>query len=125
MRLIDEFFIIENMSDTEYGFYAELRTNPEHFIYKAHFPGNPITPGVCIIQAAGELLENRLNRELFLKSIKTIKFLSVITPKYGKTIKYVFSFITEDENGVNTQVLVRDDVTIYAKISMTFSNVQL
>ena len=125
MRLTDDFFLIEHEGNTENGFYVELLTNPKHYIYKAHFPGNPITPGVCIIQAAGELLENKLNRKLFLKSIKTIKFLSVITPKYGKTIKYVFSFITEDENGVNTRVLVRDDVTIYAKISMTFSNVQL
>ena len=125
MRLTDKFFFIETTKDTEDGFEAFLRPNPEHSIYKAHFPGNPITPGVCVIQTAGELLESRLNRKLYLKSIKNVKFLSVIIPEEGKKIKYSFSNIAEDDNGVKTQVLVSDNDMVYAKISLIFSNVQI
>ena len=125
MRLTDGFFIIESTHDTEGGFEAVLHTNPEHPIYKAHFPGSPITPGVCIIQAAGELLEKQLGRKLYLQSIKNVKFLMVIIPEEGKKIKYSFSNITEDENGVKTQVVVSDDSTVYAKISLIFSNERL
>lgn len=125
MRLTDGFFIIESIQDTEGGFETVLRTNPEHPIYKAHFPGSPITPGVCIIQAAGELLEKKLNRKLYLKTVKNVKFLSVIIPDEGKKIRYSFSNIAEDENGVKTQVVVSDDSTVYAKISLIFSNERL
>ena len=125
MRLTDGFFIIESTQDTEGGFEAVLRTNPEHPIYKAHFPGSPITPGVCIIQAAGELLEKKLNRKLYLKTVKNVKFLSVIIPEDGKKIKYSFSNIIEDGSGVKAQVLVSDDASVYAKISLIFSNVRL
>ena len=125
MRLTDDFFIIESTNDTEGGFEVELRTNPAHFIYKSHFPRNSITPGVCIVQAAGELLEKKLNRRLYLKTVKNIKFLSVIIPEEGKKIRYSFSNIAEDENGVKTQVVVSDDSTVYAKISLIFSNVRI
>lgn len=122
MRLTDSFLIVESTQNTECGFEAVLRTNPEHPIYKAHFPGSPITPGVCVIQAAGELLANKLGRKLYLQSIKNVKFLMVIIPEEGKKIKYNFSNIVEDENGIKTQVVVSDESTIYAKISLIFSN---
>ena len=124
MRLTEGFFIVETTNDTENGFEAVLRTNPEHPIYKAHFPGNPITPGVCIIQAAGELLENQLGRKLYLKTVKNVKFLSVIIPEEGKKIKYSFSNIIEDDSIVKTQVLVSDDAAVYAKISLIFNYVR-
>ncbi len=125
MRLTEGFFIIESTNDSDNGFEAVLRTNPVHPIYKAHFPGSPITPGVCVIQAAGELLENKLGRKLYLQSIKNVKFLMVIIPEEGKKIRYSFSNIVEDESGVKAQVVVSDDATVYAKISLIFSNVRL
>lgn len=125
MRLTEGFFIIESTHDIEDVYEVVLRTNPAHPIYQAHFPGSPITPGVCLIQAAGELLENKLGRKLYLQSIKNVKFLLVLVPEEGKKIKYVFSNIVEDENGVKTQVLINDDTTVYAKISLVFSNVRL
>lgn len=125
MRLTEGFFIIESTNDSDNGFEAVLRTNPEHPIYKAHFPGSPITPGVCVIQAAGELLENKLGRKLYLQSIKNVKFLMVIIPEEGKKIRYSFSNIVEDESGVKAQVVVSDDAMVYAKISLIFSNVRL
>lgn len=125
MRLTEGFFIIELTHDIEGAYEVVLRTNPAHPIYQAHFPGSPITPGVCLIQAAGELLENKLGRKLYLQSIKNVKFLLVLVPEEGKKIKYVFSNIVEDENGVKTQVLINDDTTVYAKISLVFSNVRL
>ena len=125
MRLTDSFFIIESTQDTEGGFEAVLRTNPEHPIYKAHFPGSPITPGVCIIQAAGELLEKKLNRKLYLKTVKNVKFLSVIIPEEGKKIRYNLSNMVDDENGCKAQIPVSDDASVYAKISLIFSNERL
>ena len=125
MRLTDGFFIIESIQDTEGGFETVLRTNPEHPIYKAHFPGSPITPGVCIIQAAGELLERKLGRKLYLKTVKNVKFLSVIIPEEGKNIKYSLSNIVEDEKGCKAQIIVSDETSVYAKISLIFSNERL
>lgn len=119
--MTDNLYTTINVEDTENGFVAEIETNPSHIIYKAHFPGNPITPGVCIIKTARELLENKINRKLWLKTVKNVKFLSVIIPDEGKRIKYAFSNFKEEENGCKVQVQVNDETTIYAKISLIFS----
>ena len=57
-----------------------VRMNPEHIIYSAHFPGDPITPGVCIIQMGVELLGRALGRTLELSAVKNVKFLSILRP---------------------------------------------
>ena len=72
--MTDNLYTTINVEDTENGFVAEIETNPSHIIYKAHFPGNPITPGVCIIKTARELLENKINRKLWLKTKKLSYF---------------------------------------------------
>ena len=120
MKLLDQLFILDETNETENGFEAVLQTNPEHLIYSAHFPGNPITPGVCIIQIANELLEKQLGKRLILKTIKNVKFLSVIIPAEGKKIKYAFSGIAETETGYKTQVVVSDETMVYAKMSLLF-----
>lgn len=43
--------------------HFELALNPSCFIYQAHFPGEPITPGVCIVQMGKELPGRTLGRE--------------------------------------------------------------
>lgn len=120
MKLLDQLFILDEITETENGFEAVLKTNPEHLIYSAHFPGNPITPGVCIIQIANELLEKQLGKRLYLNIIKNVKFLSVIIPAEGKKIKYAFSGIAETETGCKTQVVVSDETMVYAKMSLIF-----
>ena len=50
MKLLNDFCTIAG-GDTD---KIWLRLNPDHPIYHAHFPGNPITPGVCIVQIVGE-----------------------------------------------------------------------
>lgn len=121
MKLLDEFFFVKEIKDEENGFVALLQVNPEHFIYKAHFPGNPITPGVCIVQAASELLQCKLNRNLFLKNVKNVKFLSTIIPSEGKIIKCSFSSISEEENSCKAQLIVSDETSTFAKISVVYS----
>ncbi len=54
-------------------------------IYKAHFPGFPVTPGVCIVGMAVELASALSGRKLSLSEAKDIKFVMPITPK-GETV---------------------------------------
>lgn len=52
----------------------------EHGIYAAHFPGSPITPGVCLVQMAVELLSCHLGREVVMQSLSGTKFLKPVCP---------------------------------------------
>jgi len=65
--------------------FGELKTNavfnfPKKFIgFKGHFPNNPILPGVCKIQAAILVLEERKQRNIRLSEIILAKFFTPVT----------------------------------------------
>ena len=121
MNFLDNLFILNSIDGTENGFTALLRCNPEHLIYQAHFPDNPITPGACLLQIAGELLQRKLGRPLFLKSSKNVKYLNVLIPAENKEVRFVFSNLVETETECKAQVVIADEAQVYTKMSLTFS----
>ena len=64
MKLLNSLYSIVSESVTESGRDYNIVLDAEHFIYKAHFPGEPITPGVCIMQIAVELLSLHCGKPL-------------------------------------------------------------
>jgi 3-hydroxyacyl-[acyl-carrier-protein] dehydratase len=118
MKLIHDFYRIEQVNGGETEFEYTLSLNKDHFIYKAHFPGNPVTPGVCIIQLCKELMEFRLEKLFFLKKIVNVKFLSVINPLVLEHIQVTFSKIVPMEEGYKFSALVHWESTIFAKLNL-------
>lgn len=98
----------------------ELRLDPECFIYKAHFPGQPITPGVCIVQTAKELLEEMTGKALDIVFAKNVKFLSVVTPADSPTLVYNINKVAWSEDGqeVKAQMAVSSSTEAKAKVSL-------
>lgn len=121
MNFLDNLFILNSIDGTENGFTAHLHCNPEHLIYQAHFPGNPITPGACLLQTAGEKKKKKLGRPLFLKSSKNVKYLNVLIPAKDKEVRLTFSNIAETETECKAQVVIADETQVYTKMSLTFS----
>ena len=95
-----------------------IRLNPEHFIYKAHFPGEPITPGVCIMQIAKELLEMSIGLSLELSCVRNVKFLRIISPAEVTEVDYVLQKIVRENDEVKVQVSVTSGEDTYAKLSL-------
>ena len=112
MRLNGDFFRIESrlegLPQGQSGFNVIL--NPDHLIYRAHFPGQPVTPGVCILQMIQELLLEQVGTRLYISKIKNAKFISMISPVSDGRISVVFNSVTEDEGGIKAQgVVARPD----------------
>lgn len=99
---------------------------PSCFIYQAHFPGEPITPGVCIVQIGKELVEDLLTEQtshsqpLEIIKVKNVKFLSVISPNETKQLVYQVKRmdLSEDGTKVEAQVVVLSEHKTMAKISL-------
>ena len=80
---------------------ATVRLLPESLVYQGHFPGYPITPGVCLVEIALELIaemagqaghdERKVGhdeREVRLVGAKNIKFTSPIIPTEGTELRF-------------------------------------
>lgn len=123
MRLNGDLFKVESrmegLPEGQSGFNIIL--NPDHLIYKAHFPGQPVTPGVCILQMLQELLSIQMDKRLFIKNIKNAKFISMMSPVTDNRISVLFSSVTPDEGGIKAQGVVarRDNMNeLFLKFSI-------
>lgn len=130
MKLKDSFFTIEESSSAT---QIAVRLNSEHPIYQAHFPGEPITPGVCIIQIAKELLEEAMQGgnycendknwqgQYHLVAVKNVKFLAPISPLETPLVTYTLQKVTPSDDGtiVKAQITVESTDKLMAKLSLT------
>ncbi|QHI36899.1 hypothetical protein IMCC3317_22690 [Kordia antarctica] len=93
-----------------------------HHIYNGHFPNNPITPGVCLLQTAKELLEGYLNVNLRLHTLVDVKFLKLVIPNNSKELTYTITEKSHDNtNEKKVTVLIKDTSETYIKAIIIYS----
>ena len=118
MKLINDFFEVIALTHSEGELRCKVKFNPEHFIYKAHFPGNPVTPGVCLVQMAAEILGEQYHKQFMLSQLKNIKFKKIVEP--GDEPTFVFTKLVFDETQLSVQVSIEDEETQYVKMSLLY-----
>jgi len=117
MNTPDSLYLIDSSSRTGEGFVYEFHLNEEHIIYKAHFPGEPITPGACILEIALELLSDAIGRKLELSLAKNVKYLSILRPA-GARVRATISRLSEEDGEIRAQIEFIDRQTPVAKMSL-------
>lgn len=97
-----------------------LQLNEACFIYAAHFPEMPVTPGVCLLLMAKELLEEAVGLKLNLAEVKNAKFLSVVNPQSDAHLMCSLRKITIDaeSNKVQVQATLKTETEVKAKLSI-------
>jgi len=120
MILKNNLYRIKEQNSETKSFSLELI--PNCTIYKAHFPEQPITPGVCIIQIASELLAHLFQFEVELLTVSNAKFLAVINPEETPEVRYTFNkvFFDEGKTSVKVSVLVSNKETLFTKLSLAY-----
>ena len=106
MILAGDFYTIVRADSEADKLQAVLEINPGHEIFGGHFPGQPVVPGVCMMQIVKELLETATSRMLRLRTGLDLKFLSVIDPGRNSTI----------HAEVNYNVLASGDINVTARL---------
>lgn len=119
MKLFNTFFTIITSDFKDGELIYNVNLNKEHYIYKAHFPNNPITPGVCILQMIQELIEQYLNINLELQILHNIKYMSIISPISNPEIAIHISYSHSNEN-VKVKGIIKTENIVFTKLSATY-----
>lgn len=116
--MITDLYKIESseISDGKGAFVLEL--NSESEIYKAHFPGQPITPGACTLQMVDDLLHKVPGAEtLRLAEVVNLKFLSPIDPRVATRMDIELTYNAET-NQVKAEV--KHNGVVSSKLSLKY-----
>ena len=102
MQLTDFYTINRTTSDNS-GTTFHIKLNPDHDIYKGHFPGQPVLPGVCTLQIIKECAQQLIAQKLQYTQILQCKYLRFIDPVRSSEITLIISL---NKNADNTVKLI-------------------
>lgn len=125
MRLNGNLYRILSMTEGEGSCTFCIELNPEHWIKECHFPGNPVVPGVFLLQMTTELLEEKMGYKLFINGIKNVKFINLMSPESNPEISIKLSGITPVEGMMKVQAVFSDSSDpgrLFAKMSLTLQD---
>ena len=96
--LIPHFYSVKEFNFADNQLKAIIELNPEHDVFKGHFPNNPVTPGVCMLQILKELTEQATNTNLFIKECSNVKFMALINPEVNAVLAITIDINQVEEN---------------------------
>ena len=115
------FSIIEGI-DVADGRTYRLTLNASHPIFQAHFAGNPILPGACIVQLIKELAANYYGQQFFTCAVKNMKFLQAINPLETPEITVRLIFTQQEAGRISISAVLCNDDTMFSKSTLIFEN---
>ncbi|MEO6489067.1 MAG: 3-hydroxyacyl-ACP dehydratase [Ferruginibacter sp.] len=117
--LLNDFFNITELTNDGTNVNAELTLNVFHPIFTGHFPGQPVVPGVCMMQMVKELVESVTGKITDLSIAHEMKFLVIIDPNKNNRVNAVLKY-TVDGNKVNVVASLQNEQTIHFKFKGQF-----
>ena len=122
--LKNTFFKIKETIDFENGRTYRLSLNASHPIFQAHFAGNPIMPGACVVQMIKELASDYYDRFFFTCSVKNMKFLRAINPLESPEISVQLTFIQQEANRISIAAILNNGDIIFSKSTLILVSCQ-
>ena len=118
MKNSRSFYHSRGITRTESGIEAELLFDAEHDLYRGHFPNNPITPGVCLIQSLNDLIEGEY-RGKQIAEIRKCKFTAIHNPNEVPVVTAKLK-VVELDYGIRVSGDVSDSNQTFLKYQATF-----
>lgn len=113
--MFSNFYTIEAITEQGGEYACTIRLNPEHDVYKGHFPGMPVLPGVCMLRIMKDCASAVMDAPMRFQTVTSCKFLSVVNPLEQSLLVFIFSL--KDTNKL--QAVASADGTAALKLKAT------
>lgn len=123
MILKDFYKILSEEKTSEFKYNFTILINEKHEVFQGHFPGNPIMPGVCMMQIIKELTEQITGCSLFMQSLSNVKFMALINPFQTPELLLELEVTTTADNLVKVKNVSYFDETVALKLSSVYRKV--
>lgn len=122
MLLKDKFFTVlheEHLTANDAVYLCELKADCN--VYEGHFPGKPVSPGVCNIEMIRECAEMLTGCDLKIDTIKQCRLTAVASPSICPKVDVKVSVAAvEGTNNYNVVATIADAERNYMELKGTF-----
>ena len=121
MLFKDNFYTVSSSTVHEATVTFSIELNKNHAIFKGHFPGNPVTPGVAQMEIVKELMKTHTNKELNLVSMANCKFLAILNPDTDANVDVILKVTTQEDDTLRVAAVIKNEATLFLKMSAIYS----
>ena len=120
MVLKDFYKVISEEKTTDSKYVITILVNEKHEVFKGHFPGNPIMPGVCMIQIIKELTEKITQSTLMIQTLSNVKFMALINPEATPELRLELDIVITEDDLVKVKNTTYFNNTVALKLSNVY-----
>jgi 3-hydroxyacyl-[acyl-carrier-protein] dehydratase len=120
MVLKDFYKVLSEEKTTDSKYTITILVNEKHDVFKGHFPGNPIMPGVCMIQIIKELTEKITESTLMIQTLSNVKFMALINPEATPELRLELDIVTTEDDLVKVKNTTYFNDTVALKLSNVY-----
>lgn len=117
--LLNSFFTIKNIQQAD-KYTIDIELNPNHEVYKGHFPNNPIAPGVCLTQMVKETVEHITKKNLTMVTGDNLKFTAILNPVVNPHVILTLSIKTKENGNLQADSSVSAGGTNFFSIKASY-----
>ena len=122
--LLQDFYTIQSIvKNDDHNYVVVIFTNENHEVFKGHFPGNPIMPGVCMMQIIKELTEQITNTTLVMQSLSNVKFMALINSFVTPELRLELNITTTEDDLVKVKNTTYFDETVALKLGSVYKKI--
>ncbi|ELR71313.1 hypothetical protein C900_02928 [Fulvivirga imtechensis AK7] len=90
--LKDSLYTIGNIQEKGDGeYFVAVQLNESHPVFEGHFPGQPVLPGVCLLEMLKDMVNEVKNGTYRMHESSMIKYLQMVNPKENSTLAFQFT----------------------------------
>ena len=118
---INTFFSIETI-ETEGDLLPKfkIRLDADHPIFKGHFPGQPVLPGVMILKIITSCVSLSQKKNLLISKVKQCKFLNFVDPIINPEL-FLDIEIYGTDSPLDVKAVLRSDEVVFSKVSISLT----
>ena len=114
MLLKDKYYTVAGVDKDGPTATFTIRLLPDCDVYRGHFPGHPVCPGVCNIETIRECAMMLTGKRLSISTVKRCRFTAVASPAACQEMKLSIS-ATETATGFNVTATMYDGTATYVE----------
>ena len=93
--LMGDLYRVDNLDHHDDTIDAAIMLNPNHSIFKGHYPSQPVLPGACMVQIVKDVVELAIAQKVVLTKASQLKFLQMVTPDEDQALHLKIAYLKQ------------------------------
>lgn len=119
--LAGKLYNVQQQQQNEGTISTVIAWNVAHPIFEGHFPGQPVVPGVCMMQTIQEILGSALQKNVMIRKAANMKFLNMIDPTQQPEVTVEITYSLLDTQEVKVTAAIKHEAVIFLKFQGLFT----